>query len=40
MIKDPEKWKVAKLPEFLLQSIDVLDHRTTIRRPTVPANRF
>jgi hypothetical protein len=32
MIKDPEKWKVAKLPEFLTQNADIPDHKTTIKK--------
>ena len=32
MIKDPEKWKVAKLPDFIMQNVDMLEHKTTVKK--------
>ena len=32
MIKDPEKWKVAKLPDFIMQNCDIMEHKTTVKK--------
>ncbi len=32
MIKNPDKWKVAKLPDFLIDDIGLPSHKTTVKK--------
>ena len=32
IIRNPDKWKVAKLPDFLIDDIGLQSHKTTVKK--------